>query len=110
MVCRTSIRPTITLPQIQQEEVAEIMSDRPPTCAWEPVFCLETALKAFYYSLIVYDYSGIDGLRPVRGSRLVGRGAVAMIDKQDHNASRELASAHRTHSHIPILTTKRSGP
>ena len=110
MVCRTSIRPTITLPQIQQEEVAEIMSDRPPTCAWEPVFCLETALKAFYYSLIVYDYSGIDGLRPVRGSRLVGRCVIVMINTHGCTASRELTSAHRTHSHIPSLTIKRRGP
>ena len=109
IVCRIAIRPIGALTHLRQEEVAEIMSDRPPTCAWEPVFCLETALKAFYYSLIVYDYNGIDGLRPVRSSRLVGRGLCAMVDTHDRTASRELASEHRTHSHIPILTDKRRG-
>lgn len=48
-----------------QEEVAEIMADRPPVCAREPVFCFETALKAFYFSLLVYDYNGTEELREV---------------------------------------------
>lgn len=48
-----------------QEELPEMLAKRPPIYAHEPVFCFETAIKAFYYSLVVYDYEGTARLRKV---------------------------------------------
>ena len=50
----------------QQEDLPALLTSRPQAFAKEPVFCFETAMKCYYYSLLVYDYSGTEDLRPVR--------------------------------------------
>ena len=51
----------------QQEDLPSLLTSRPQAFAKEPVFCFETAMKCYYYSLLVYDYIGTEDLRPVRG-------------------------------------------
>lgn len=40
-----------------------LLAERPALYAKEPMFCFETALKAFYFSELVYYYDGTDKLK-----------------------------------------------
>lgn len=57
--------PPPPLPAIAQEEQEAALAERPPIYAKEPLFCFETAVKALYYSMLVYYYKGSDELGPV---------------------------------------------
>ncbi|KFM23579.1 hypothetical protein F751_2838 [Auxenochlorella protothecoides] len=47
-----------------EEEQEAALAERPPIYAKEPLFCFETAVKALYYSMLVYYYKGSDELGP----------------------------------------------